>query len=65
MVALYWAKVRIIQFLSRPEMTKAMTISKNGPLGSVTVAPKTTASEVQHDKYRHDHTDDGEGDLES
>lgn len=29
------------------------------------MAPKTTPGEVQHDEPRHDHTDDGEGDLES
>ena len=31
----------------------------------MTLAPKTTAGEVQHHKFRHDHTDDGEEDLES
>jgi len=36
-----------------------------GPPGSVTMAPKTTAGEVQHDEPHHDHTDDGEEDLES
>jgi len=31
----------------------------------MTMPPKTTASEVQRDERRHDHTDDGEEDLES
>ena len=31
----------------------------------MTVAPKTAASEMQHDEHRHDHTEDGEDDLES
>jgi len=30
-----------------------------------TVAPKTTAGEAQHDEPRHEHTDGGEGDLDS
>ena len=30
----------------------------------MTVAPKGTAGEVQHDEYRDDHTDNGEEDIE-